>query len=125
MRLVVVGSGPGGYVAAIKAAQLGAEVTVIEDSEVGGTCLSRGCIPTKTMIASCELLSKTRELDKFGLELNGSVTPNLAKIIERKNRVVGIQVKGIRALFKSWGISLKEGRGVLTSSRSVEVTMKD
>lgn len=125
MRLVVVGSGPGGYVAAIKAAQLGAQVTVIEDTEVGGTCLNRGCIPTKTMIASCDVLSKTRELDKFGLELNGTVVPNLTKIVERKNRVVGIQVKGIRGLFKSWGIGVKEGRGVLTSPRSIEVTMKD
>jgi dihydrolipoamide dehydrogenase len=125
MRLVVVGSGPGGYVAAIKAAQLGAQVTVVEDSEVGGTCLNRGCIPTKTMIASCDVLSKTRELDKFGLELNGMVVPNLTKIIERKNRVVGIQVKGIRGLFKSWGIGLTQGRGVLTSSRAVEVTLQD
>jgi dihydrolipoamide dehydrogenase len=125
MRLVVVGSGPGGYVAAIKAAQLGAEVTVIEDTEVGGTCLNRGCIPTKTVIASCDVLSKTRELDKFGLELNGSVVPNLRKIIERKNRVVGIQVKGIRGLFKSWGIGLRQGRGVLTSPRAVEVSLKD
>ncbi len=125
MRLAVIGSGPGGYVAAIKAAQLGARVTVIEDDEVGGTCLNWGCIPTKTIIASCELLSKTKELDKFGLDLNGTVVPNLARIIERKNKVVGIQVKGIRALFKSWGIGLIEGRGVLTSPREVEVTLKD
>jgi dihydrolipoamide dehydrogenase len=125
MRLTVVGSGPGGYVAAIKAAQLGAQVTVIEDTEVGGVCLNTGCIPTKTMIASCEVLSKARELDKYGLELNGTVVPNIAKILERKNKVVQIQVKGIRGLFKSWGITLKEGRGVLTSPREVEVTFKD
>ncbi len=125
MRLTVVGSGPGGYVAAIKAAQLGAQVTVIEDTEVGGTCLNRGCIPTKTIIASCDLLSKARELDKYGLELNGTVVPNLAKILERKDKVVGIQVKGIRGLFKSWGIAVKEGRGVLTSPRELEVTLRD
>ncbi|MDA8241426.1 MAG: dihydrolipoyl dehydrogenase [Nitrospiraceae bacterium] len=125
MKLAVIGSGPGGYVAAIKAAQLGAQVTVIEDDEVGGTCLNRGCIPTKTMIASCDVLAKTRELEKFGLELSGSVVPNLAKIIERKDKVVGIQVKGIRALFKSWGIGLIEGRGVLMSPKEIEVTLKD
>lgn len=125
MRLTVVGSGPGGYVAAIKAAQLGAQVTVIEDTEVGGTCLNRGCIPTKTIIASCDVLSKVRELDKYGLELNGTVVPNLAKILERKDKVVGIQVKGIRGLFKSWGIEVKEGRGVLTSPRELEVTLRD
>ena len=125
MKLAVIGSGPGGYVAAIRAAQLGAQVTVIEDDEVGGTCLNRGCIPTKTMIASCDVLAKTKELEKFGLELSGSVVPNLAKIIERKDKVVGIQVKGIRALFKSWGIGLIEGRGVLMSPKEIEVTLKD
>jgi dihydrolipoamide dehydrogenase len=125
VRLAVIGSGPGGYVAAIKAAQLGARVTVIEDDEVGGVCLNWGCIPTKTMIASCELLAKTRELGKFGLELSGTVIPNLSKIIERKNKVVGIQVKGIRGLFKSWGIGLIGGRGVLTSPNEIEVTLKD
>jgi dihydrolipoamide dehydrogenase len=125
MRLAVIGSGPGGYVAAIRAAQLGAQVTVIEDDEVGGTCLNWGCIPTKTMIASCDVLAKTKELEKFGLELNGTIVPNLAKIIERKNKVVGIQVKGIRSLFKSWGIGLIEGRGVLMSPKEIEVTLKD
>jgi dihydrolipoamide dehydrogenase len=125
VRLTVVGSGPGGYVAAIKAAQLGAQVTVIEDTEVGGTCLNRGCIPTKTIIASCDVLSKVRELDKYGIELNGTVVPNLAKILERKDKVVGTQVKGIRGLFRSWGIEVKEGRGVLTSPRELEVTLRD
>ncbi len=125
MKLAVLGSGPGGYVAAIKAAQLNAEVTVIEDTEVGGTCLNRGCIPTKTMLASTELLSKSRELDKFGIELKGEIIPNLVKIIERKNKVVSTQVKGIRGLFKSWGVTLMEGRGVLTSPGEIEVKTKD
>lgn len=125
MKLAVLGSGPGGYVAAIKAAQLNAEVTVIEDTEVGGTCLNRGCIPTKAMLASSELLSKSRELGTFGIELKGELVPNLAKIIERKNKVVSTQVKGIKGLFKSWGITLKEGRGALTSPRELEVRTKD
>ena len=124
MRLTVIGSGPGGYVAALKAAQLGARVTVVEDDEVGGTCLNWGCIPTKTLIASSELLAKVRELDKFGIDVSGDIAPNLAKIMERKNRVVGIQVKGIRALFKSWGVELKEGRGRLTSQNEVEIALK-
>jgi len=125
MRLAILGAGPGGYVAALKAAQLGAEVTVIEDTEVGGTCLNRGCIPTKTMIASSEMLSKVKELDKFGIELNGSITPNMSKIIDRKNKVVSTQVKGIRGLFKSWGVNLKEGRGVLISPNEIEVTSRE
>jgi dihydrolipoamide dehydrogenase len=125
VKLAVLGSGPGGYVAAIKAAQLNAEVTVIEDTEVGGTCLNWGCIPTKAMLASTELLSKSRELDKFGIELKGEIVPNLVKIIERKNKVVSTQVKGIRGLFKSWGVTLIEGRGVLTSAGEIEVKTKD
>jgi dihydrolipoamide dehydrogenase len=125
VKLAILGSGPGGYVAAIKAARLGAEVTVIEDDEVGGTCLNWGCIPTKTVIASAEMFAKTRELDTFGIDLKGEVTANLRKIQERKNKVVGTQVKGIKSLFKSWGIALKEGRGVLISPKEIEVTSKD
>ena len=125
IRLAVVGTGPGGYVAAIKAAQLGARVTVIEEDEVGGTCLNWGCIPTKTMIGSCEVLAKVRELDKFGMQLKGEVIASLPRIMERKDKVVGIQVKGIRSLFKSWGIELRMGRGVLKSPNSIEVAKKD
>jgi dihydrolipoyl dehydrogenase len=125
VKLAILGSGPGGYVAAIKAARLGAEVTVIEDDEVGGTCLNWGCIPTKTVIASAEMFAKTRELDTFGIDLKGEVTANLRKIQERKNKVVGTQVKGIKSLFKSWGIALKEGRGVLISPKEIEVASKD
>ena len=125
MKLAILGAGPGGYVAAIKAAQLNAQVTVIEDVEVGGTCLNWGCIPTKTMLASSEMLSKAKHLDKFGIEFNGDLRPNLAKIIERKNRVVSTQVKGIRGLFKSWGITLKEGRGILTAPDEIAVKTRE
>jgi len=125
MKLSVLGAGPGGYVAAIKAAQLGAQVTVIEENEVGGTCLNWGCIPTKALVASSELLAKTRKLEDFGLELRGEVVPNFTKIIERKNRIVNTQIKGIRNLFKSRGITLKEGRGVFLSPREIRVTARD
>lgn len=125
MRIAILGAGPGGYVAAIKAAQLGAEVTVIESHEVGGTCLNWGCIPTKTLTASAEMLSKARDLESFGIELQGSVAPNIGKIVERKNKVVGTLVKGIRGLFKSWGIVLKQGRGSLRSPREIGVTGAD
>lgn len=125
MKLAILGAGPGGYVAAIKAAQLGAQVTMIEETEVGGTCLNRGCIPTKSLVASSEMLAKVRELKDFGIELKGEIIPNLSKIIERKNKIVNTQVKGIRTLFKSWGITLKEGRGILLSPSEIEVTLKD
>lgn len=125
MKLAVIGAGPGGYVAALKAAQMGAEVTVIEDTEVGGTCLNRGCIPTKALLATSEAYARTKELGSFGVELNGPVVPNLGKMMERKNKVVSVQIKGIRGLFKSWGVNLVEGRGTLLSPDRVEVKKKD
>jgi len=125
MQITVIGAGPGGYVAAIKAAQLGASVMVIEDAEVGGTCLNRGCIPTKALVASAEALEKVRNIHDFGIELNGDISPNIQKILERKNRVVGIQVKGIRGLFKSWDIKVFEGRGFIVSPKKIKVTLKE
>ncbi|MBI5675384.1 MAG: dihydrolipoyl dehydrogenase [Nitrospirae bacterium] len=125
MKITILGAGPGGYVCAIRAAQSGAEVTVIEAGEVGGTCLNWGCIPTKTLIASADALHKTRNAEDFGLELNGTVLPNIQKIMERKRKVVDVQVKGIRGLFKSWGIKLLEGRGVIVDPKKIKVTLKD
>ncbi len=125
MRVAILGAGPGGYVAALKAAQLGAQVTVIEDIEVGGTCLNRGCIPTKALVASAEAYSKAKDMEEFGIEFRGELIPNLQKINERKNKIVSVQVKGIRGLFKSWGVTLKEGRGALLSPKEIEVRGKD
>lgn len=125
MKIAILGAGPGGYVAAIRAAQLGADVTVIEESEVGGTCLNWGCIPTKTLIASAEVLHKVRNAHNYGLEFNGTVAPNIQKIVERKNRVVDTQVKGIRGLLKSWGVKLIEGRGVIEGPDKIRIALKD
>jgi dihydrolipoamide dehydrogenase len=125
MKLSILGSGPGGYVAALKAGQLGAQVTVIEENEVGGTCLNRGCIPTKSLVASCEVLAKARKLNDYGIELKGEILPNFSVILERKDRIVNTQVKGIRNLFKSWGITVKEGRGILTSPHEILFTSKE
>lgn len=125
MRIAVLGAGPGGYVAAIRAAQLGASVTVIEDTDVGGTCLNRGCIPTKALIASAEALDKARNIHDFGIELTGDVTPNIQNILARKDKVVSIQVKGIRGLFKSWGIKILDGRGFIASPKKLRVTLKN
>jgi dihydrolipoamide dehydrogenase len=125
MKITVLGAGPGGYVAAIRAAQLGAEVTIIEESEVGGTCLNWGCIPTKTLIASAEVLHKVRNAGSYGLEFEGTIAPNIQKIVERKNKVVDIQVKGIRGLFKSWGVNIVEGRGEIVDPKKIKVTLKE
>jgi dihydrolipoamide dehydrogenase len=125
MRVAIIGSGPGGYVAAIKAAQLGAQVTIIEKDEVGGTCLNWGCIPTKTLIASAEALQKARRLSEFGIEYSGEFRPDLSRIMERKNKIISTQVKGIRSLFKNRNISLVEGRGRLLEPGKVEIEKRD
>jgi dihydrolipoamide dehydrogenase len=124
-KLTIIGAGPGGYVAAIRAAQKGAAVTVVEGAEVGGTCLNWGCIPTKTLIASAEALERTRNATDFGVQVSGEVGYNLAKIRERKDKIVSTQVKGIRGLFKSWGVNLIEGRGSMLSPDIVRVMRKD
>jgi len=100
-------------------------VTVVEESEVGGTCLNWGCIPTKTLIASTEALEHARNSAEFGIELTGEVRYNLNKIRERKDKVVATQIKGIRALFKSQGITLIPGKGSLLSEDVVRSVQKD
>jgi dihydrolipoamide dehydrogenase len=97
MKLAVLGAGPGGYAAAIKAAQLGARVTVIEDSEVGGTCVNWGCIPTKSIAASAKILAKTRKLENFGIELKGEIILKQQKMfIERQSTYLKDEFKKSR-----------------------------
>jgi dihydrolipoamide dehydrogenase len=125
IQLTIIGAGPGGYVAAVRAAQRGARVTIVEDGEVGGTCLNRGCIPTKTIIASADMLEHVQNAADFGIEISGLVSYNLNKIRERKDKVVSTQVKGVRSLLKSWGVELMEGRGSLLAPGVVRVVRKD
>ncbi len=124
-KLTIIGAGPGGYVAAVRAAQLGAEVTVIEDREVGGACLNRGCIPTKTIIASTETLHRLRRAEEYGLLLPEGVRFDLERIRSRKDAVVAAQVRGIRELFKSWRVRLIEGRGSLLAGDAVRAVQPD
>lgn len=118
--LVIVGAGPGGYVAALRAAHMGAKVCLVERDEVGGTCLNRGCIPTKALIASAELLAKIRRSSEFGIGTK-EVSFNLPQIMQRKKEIVSRQVQGIRHLLESNGIELVEGRGKLLSPNLVEI----
>lgn len=125
VRLTIIGAGPGGYVAAIRAAQLGARVTIIEDAEVGGVCLNWGCIPTKTLVYSADLFNRVRHADEFGIDISGAASYNLSAIRGRKEKVVSTQVKGIRSLLKSWGVDLIIGRGSILSSDVVRSVQKD
>ncbi|MFP4350029.1 MAG: FAD-dependent oxidoreductase, partial [Desulfococcaceae bacterium] len=103
-RITIIGAGPGGYVAAVSAARLGAEVTVIEQENVGGTCLNWGCIPSKIMITTAALLENFHKADTFGVDLPGDSNAgprvNMARLMARKESVIGTQAKGIHDLFQ-------------------------
>jgi dihydrolipoamide dehydrogenase len=122
LDLVVIGSGPGGYVAAIRAAQLGLRVGVVEkDSKLGGTCLHRGCIPTKALLQTAGLLDKARRSSDYGVD-TGEVRLDLEGARSFKTRVVDKNAKGIEYLFKKNGIQSFHGRGRLVGRHEVEVT---
>lgn len=124
-RIAIIGAGTGGYVAAIRAAQLGAKVTLIESAAVGGLCLNWGCIPSKSLLACAELAQKINKAGAFGIIITGGVTYDLARMVERKNTVVAGLVKGVRALLKTWNVELIEGRGALVAPTTVRVVKPD
>lgn len=100
-KIGIIGAGPGGYVAAIRAAQLGAEVFLIENREVGGTCLNRGCIPTKTYFKNAQIMSSLKRADEFGIKVDGYQLDGKA-LQNRKNQVVDTLVTGIEKLISSY-----------------------
>ena len=120
-KITVLGAGPGGYVAAIRAAQLGAEVTVIEADNVGGTCLNHGCIPSKIMITTAEMLEKFHRAAEFGLVVEGGVRPDMQRLMARKNTVIKSQIKGILNLFKHHRIQFIKGSGYIKGPGLVAV----
>jgi len=124
-RIVIIGAGMGGYVAAIRAAQLGANVTLIEGAAVGGLCLNWGCIPSKSLLACAELAQKIKKAGEFGITITGAVTYDLARMVERKNKIVAGLVKGVRTLLKTWNVELIEGRGALVNATTVRVVKPD
>lgn len=124
-HLAILGAGPGGYVAAIRAAQLGARVTVVENQALGGVCLNWGCIPSKALLSVVELGDKAKKAKDFGLLLNGPVAYDPAIMVARKNKVVSTLVKGIATLFKTWNIEHLEGTGELVDARTIRVTKPD
>lgn len=125
--VVVIGSGPGGYVAAIRAAQLGARTVCIEKeaAEWGGTCLNWGCIPTKTMIASVERLHEVKTADAMGVLIDGTVSFSFDKMMERKRKVVSTLRGGIGQLLKSNHIRALVGTAKLVDAHTVEITGVD
>lgn len=118
--LVIIGGGPGGYEAAIRAAQLGAKVTLIEEDRVGGTCLNRGCIPTKALYKNAEVLNSLKNMDEFGVTLS-DYNFDMTKVQKRKNEVVNKLVTGIDQLLIGNSVEVINGRAKFKGNKTIEV----
>lgn len=118
--LIIIGAGPGGYECAAKAAQAGLKVIIIEKKEVGGTCLNEGCIPTKCLCRSAEVMEVARQAKTFGI-LTGEVKADWAQIIARKDTVVSQLVSGIHMLLKSPQIHLVQGEARFVDAHTLAV----
>ncbi len=124
-QVAIIGAGPGGYVAAIRAAQLGMKVCLIEKDEVGGACLNWGCIPTKTLVGSAKALALINKAADFGVVINGEARPDWNRILERKDQVVARLVKGIHYLLEQNQVELIRGAAVFNSGHELKITMAD
>jgi dihydrolipoamide dehydrogenase len=122
--VVVVGTGPGGYVSAIRCAQLGLSVATVEDDRPGGVCLNWGCIPTKSLLRNAEVVHLFERAQEFGISV-GEWKADYAQAVQRSRRVADRMAKGVEFLFRKNKITLFLGRGTLESARVVEVTGKD
>lgn len=122
--LVVIGSGPGGYVAAIQGAKLGMKTAIIEEVDLGGTCLNSGCIPTKTLMHSSSLYYEAQNLEKFGINIS-EVSYDLEKIFNRKDEVVEKIKGGIKGLLEGNKVEIIFGRGTLVEANQILVKQPD
>ena len=119
--LIVIGSGPGGYVAAVRAAELGKKVAVVERAEAGGVCLNWGCIPTKALIKSAQVYHYCHSAATYGVDIKGEVKPNIEKIVARSRGVSDLMQKGVLFLLKKHNIDLLQGFGSLKGAGRVDV----
>ncbi len=119
--IVVIGGGPGGYVAALKAGQLGANVAIVEKSHLGGACLNNGCIPSKALLASAELMHHVQHAADLGIEVAGQVNANWASIQSRKDTIVQTLRGGIKGLLSARRVTLFQGTAMLAGTGQVAV----
>jgi len=123
--IIIIGSGPGGYVAGIRASQCGMKVGIVEMAELGGVCLNCGCIPAKSLLMSAEVFNLIKNAEKYGIKINGKPGPDLSMIIKRAKMVVKGMSNGLSYLFQKNKIAHIEGRGKLVDNQTVEVTGPD
>ncbi|MCK4462743.1 MAG: FAD-dependent oxidoreductase, partial [Candidatus Omnitrophica bacterium] len=116
----ILGAGPGGYVAALYAAQLGMKVCLIEEDTIGGVCLNYGCIPTKALVASAKALSCIRNSENLGISVE-NVTFNFQIIAKRKKEIVEKLKNGTESLLKARKVIIKRGKGILIDKNAIRV----
>jgi len=121
--VAVLGGGPGGYIAAIRTAQLGSKTVLIEKEDLGGTCLNRGCIPTKALLHSAEVYHKVKTASEFGIT-SGEAGFDFYRIMSRKDSVVEKLRNGIQVLIKGGGIRLEKGTGILIDKNTITIDGK-
>ena len=119
--IIVIGSGPGGYVAAIRASQLGKKVAIVEKAELGGVCLNWGCIPTKALLKSAQVYTYCKNAAHYGVAVEGEVKPDFEKIVARSRTVAETMSKGVAFLMKKNNIDILSGWGRLAGEGRVEV----
>jgi len=124
-RITILGAGSGGYIAAIKAAQLGAQVTLIERDNIGGTCLNWGCIPTKIFKTTAEVMEKLRMARELGVEVEGEVRPNMARLMDRKQELIDNIATGILKILDSYRIQYMRGEGHVLDPNRLRVKRLD
>lgn len=122
--IIVIGGGPGGYVAAIRAAQLGAKVSVIEKRDLGGTCLNRGCIPTKVLCKNAEILHTLNHIEDFGVKVS-DYSIDVEKIQQRKGEVIDKLVGGVSTLLQANGVAVLRGEAVIEDKNTVRVKLQE
>lgn len=122
--VVVIGAGPGGYVAAIRCAQLGLKTAIVEREHLGGICLNWGCIPTKALLRSSEIFHLIHRAKEFGLSV-GEVSFDLAKIVERSRKVATQLSNGVKFLMKKHKIAVVDGEAKLAGAGKIAVKTKD
>lgn len=122
--IIILGSGPGGYVAAIRAAQLGYSTAIVEREKLGGICLNWGCIPTKALLKSAQVYNYLKHSEDYGIELEAVAKPNMDAIVTRSRTVAENMSKGVEFLMKKHKIEVIEGDGKLLSGKKLEVKLK-
>lgn len=123
--LIVLGSGPGGYVAAIRASQLGMKVAVVEKENVGGVCLNWGCIPTKALLKSAQVFNYLKHAGDYGIKLEGEAKPDFEAMVKRSRDVANGMSNGVNYLFKKNKVEVIHGYGKIKPGKKIEVTSKD